>query len=77
MTTINVRARMYCETKVLHASGCATINLVAVYGKGEGNKDFADATPSGKLEMVIAKDRPAMHAFEPGKTYDLLFTPVP
>ena len=71
-----VRARMYCPQVIRHDSGYTTIKLTAIYSKGEGNKDFNDATPSGTLEMVISKGRPAAAFFEPGKTYDLLFTPL-
>lgn len=74
---MNVSARMYCQSKTLHDSGYATVKLCAVYGKnGESNKDFADATPTANLELTISKGRPAMDVFVPGKTYDLLFTPV-
>ena len=57
--------------------GQKTIHANAVYsGKGE-NKDYAEATPSGKLELTIDKTRPAADFFETGKEYYLDFQEAP
>ena len=49
----------------------------AVYGKEGENADYAKATPSGNLEMVIDKETKAYDAFQPGKEYYLMFEEAP
>lgn len=67
---------MQCVSIEHYSGGGAKINLQAVYGRGEGNEDFADATPSGMCTMSIAPGRAAIDMFKPGETYDLFFSPV-
>jgi len=57
------------DQKTIHASAVCS-------DKGE-NKDFAEAIPSGKIELSIDKSRPAADFFEVGKEYYLDFKEAP
>lgn len=71
---VSVRAKFFCveATKRIHGS---TVILQPV-ARGEENKLWAAATPSGRLEMTILNDV-AAEVFEPGNEYYLDITPVP
>lgn len=51
------------------------ISFYAVYGNGEDNKSWSEATPAGQLNMYITN--PAVFdAFEQGKLYYLTVEPA-
>ncbi len=52
-----------------------TAHLHAVY-EGTENKQWADATPGGSLQITLSKDKSAKDFFEQGKDYFLDFTEV-
>lgn len=66
-----VRAKMHCT------AGGNEVRMQAVYSQTGENADFADATPSGDLRMMISPGRPAAEFFQPGKTYYVDFTEAP
>lgn len=49
----------------------------AVYGKDGENADYAEATPSGYLELTINGNRPAASYFKHGRDYFLTFEEAP
>ncbi len=51
------------------------VTLEAVYGDGDENKSFSDATPSAKVTMTI-DNQEAIGKFTPGKPYYVDFTPA-
>jgi len=74
MQRVRAKFRVHCiddypDSKNIHAYPISS-------GKGE-NKDYAEATPSGKLELTIDKTRPAADFFETGKEYYLDFQEAP
>lgn len=76
-----VRAKFTCNAKV-PAYGSTTVFFNAVYSNSDGsraeeNKAFSDATPSGNIGISIADGKPALEAFEIGKSYYVDFTPAP
>lgn len=78
---MNVRAKFTCNAKIPSYIG-TTVCFNAVYSNQDGtraeeNKAFSDATPSGQINIVIANDKPALEAFEVGKSYYIDFTPAP
>lgn len=76
---MNVRAKFtVTEVKHIHSFGThniAEVTLIPVWGNGEGNKEWSEATPQGKLTMLITNPA-AIEAFELGKAYFLDFTPA-
>lgn len=72
-----VRAKFSCTTVKLYPNGARGVELAAVYGASGENKDFCDATPSGKFEMYITGGRPAAEFFLPGQSYYLDITTAP
>ncbi len=73
-----VRAKFTCNAKIPTAAQ-TTFYFNAVYSNKDGtrneeNKAFSDATPSGMIQICIAQDKPAVEAFEPGKSYYIDFT---
>ena len=76
-----VRAKFVCNAKIPSYGDMTTVHLNAVYASKDGirseeNKAFSDATPAGTIAIVIAKGKPALEQFEPGKEYYVDFTPV-
>lgn len=49
----------------------------AIYGKDGENAQFAKATPSGTLEIMVDKDTAAFDLWKPGREYYLTFEEVP
>ena len=78
MTTPTVRAKFVCNGKIPSYGNQTTVCFNAVYSSDPNseNKVFTDATPSGRLEITISHDKPALDLFEVGKSYYLDFTPV-
>ena len=75
-----VRAKFTCNAKI-PAYGSTTVFFNAVYSNRDGtraeeNKVFSDATPSGSISISIADGKPAVDAFEIGKSYYVDFTPA-
>ena len=75
-----VRAKFTCNAKI-PAHGRTTVFFNAVYSNSDGsraeeNKAFSDATPSGQISISITNDKPALDAFEIGKSYYVDFTPA-
>lgn len=75
-----VRAKFVCNAKI-PTGGQTTVFFHAVYSNKDGtrneeNKAFSDATPSGSVSISIVNDKPALQAFEQGKSYYLDFTPA-
>jgi hypothetical protein len=75
-------AKMYCsKISHTHAQYSATgakieqeeIELRAVYGKGEANKQWSKATPSGSLDLTISNPE-AFGKAQPGY-YKVLLVP--
>ena len=71
---MTVRAKFYVY-EIRQTPGQATITLNPVC-RGEDNKRWAAATPSGKIEMTIL-NKLAVEEFEVGKEYYIDFTPAP
>jgi len=80
-----IQARFFVESvkRTGHPDGkggvlgvCEIVTLRAIYSSGpdDPNRSFAEATPQAYMEMTIT-NREVFGAFEPGKLYDLLFTP--
>ena len=70
-----MKARFTCNTKIPNQfrAGSVVVAFHAAYD--ESNKEWAEATPSGSLSMVI--DNPAAAEFiEQGQTYELTFVRV-
>jgi hypothetical protein len=71
---MSVKAKFNCSAVIPNAYGTGvTAHFHAVYGKGEENKDYAEATPSASLSMVISDKTKAAEYFEQGKEYYLTF----
>lgn len=76
---MSVRARFYIAeiTKSAHNPGASQVTLSAV-SRGDQNKTWAKATPSGQIKMTI-NNEPAASWFENrlGEDCDITFTAVP
>lgn len=75
-----VRAKFTCNAKI-PSHGSTAVFFNAVYSNRDGtraeeNKAFSDATPSGNISLSIADGKPALEAFEIGKSYYVDFTPA-
>lgn len=68
-----VKAKFQCSSVIPTAFGSVVANFHAVYGNGEENKSFSEATPSANLSMVISDSAPAKDFFVQGKDYYLTF----
>lgn len=73
-----IRAKFTCNAKIPGYGNATTVHLNAVYSSDPNseNKAFSDATPSGQINISIANDKPALEAFELGKSYYVDFTPT-
>ena len=69
-----VRAKFYVSGVRLN-TWATTIEMQPV-SRGEDNKAWSAATPSGKLEMQVA-NKTAAEQFWPGQEWLLTFEPVP
>ena len=67
-----VVAKFTCSS-IIEFGNYKTATLFAVYSNGEGNEDFAKATPCGSLNITIDKDVPASNFFQQGTNYFLTF----
>lgn len=76
--TTTVRAKFICNAKLPSYGNTTTVCFNAVYSSDPNseNKAFTDATPSGRLDISIANDKPSLALFEQGKSYYLDFTPA-
>jgi hypothetical protein len=72
---MRVRAKMKCD-RVTDEGWAKIAKCSAIYGTEGENKDFADATPSGSLELTINRGRPAADVFKPGQEFYVDITPV-
>lgn len=72
---MSVKAKFTCNAVVPSAwnTKCTVVYFNAVFGKEGDNADYAKATPSGQLNMVIDENTPAASFFEQGKNYYLTF----
>lgn len=73
---MRVRAKMKCGSVTSREYG-SEVELNAVHSASGENKDFADATPNGKLTLTISKGRPAIAAFTAGQEYYVDIEAVP
>lgn len=78
---MTVRSKFICNAKIPGYGDQTSVHFNAVYSNSDGsraeeNKAFSDVTPSGSITIVIAKDKPALDAFEIGKAYYVDFTHV-
>jgi hypothetical protein len=71
---MGVRAKFYCYSVTQSVNG-GQVTLQAVC-RGEDNKKWAAATPSGKIEMTILNEV-ATEQFVAGEEYFIDFTPAP
>lgn len=69
-----MRAKFRVES-VTHYSYGRTVKMAAVHDGSPENNQFAQATPSGSLEMHI-NNPAALDFLEPNKSYYLDFTPA-
>jgi len=70
----HVRAKFYVSEVALTGWGCrVTMNVVT---RGEDNKAWSAATPSGTITMQIKNDL-AAECFSPGQEWFVDFTPAP
>jgi hypothetical protein len=67
-----IKAKFRC-TSVTDNGYNKQAQLSAVYGKEGENADFAKATPSGKMEIMIDKETKGAEFFEPNQEYYLTF----
>lgn len=51
------------------------VTMHPVYGNGEENKSYSEATPSGLIQLTIT-NKQAWGAFQKGKEYYVRFTPA-
>lgn len=72
MSITAVKAKFTCSS-VADTGSSKVANFYAVYSQDGENKDFADATPSGNLQIVINNGRPAAEFFKQGENYYLTF----
>lgn len=68
---MSVKAKFKCDS-VTNYEHSKEANLSAVTS-GEGNSDFTQYTPNGRLSITIFNDAVASQYFEPGKEYFLTF----
>lgn len=73
-----VRAK-FTVNAIIPGTTQTTVFLNAVYSNKDGsrneeNKAFSDATPAGMIQISIANDKPALQAFETGKSFYVDFT---
>lgn len=77
---MSVRAKFKCwsiQHNYSHSptASAAQITLTPVFGNEGENASWSQATPSGKIEMLITNPA-AIAAFELGKDYYIDFTPA-
>lgn len=71
---MGVRAKFFVhETRQNTYGGGVTLNVVC---RGEDNKQWASATPSGQITMTIRNEL-ALDVFKVGREFYVDFTPVP
>ena len=72
---MTVKAKFRCNAVVPNSwnGNSTTAFLNPVYGTKGENADYAKATPSGALSIVIDDEVPASKFFEQGKDYYLTF----
>ena len=74
VATGTVRAKFYVSEVALTSWGCrVTLNVVT---RGEDNKAWSAATPSGQITMQIKNDI-AAEQFAPGQEWFVDFRPAP
>ena len=69
---MKVRSKMRC-THITNFEKLQEVNLQCIYTPGVDD-DFAQATPSGSLKIMISIGKPAYGIFQPGKMYNIDFT---
>ena len=78
---MNIRAKFYCAKVARHANGPAEetsavdVELRAVYGDGEQNKEWSRWTPSGGLQMQVTNPA-CFDAFKEGAEYYIDISPA-
>ncbi len=70
-----MRAKFFVEYVSHLAYGQRMVKMSARYSDSKEDNEFAEATPSGSLEMHISNPG-AMNFLEPGKAYYLDFSPA-
>ncbi|HSI11770.1 MAG TPA: hypothetical protein VK961_06980 [Chthoniobacter sp.] len=70
-----LKAKFICNEVAKNRYQQEVAKLSPVYGSGEENKSFSDATPCGSLELTIS-NKAAHGFFAPGKEYYLDITPA-
>jgi hypothetical protein len=73
---MNMRAKFYVASVKLYPGGPRTVNMNAVHDGSPENNQFAQASPSGSLEMHI-NNPAAVDFLKPGKSYYLDFSEAP
>lgn len=68
-----VKGKFKCQSVTEFSFGDKEATLVAVYNDGTENADYAKATPSATLKIMISKETKAVDYFKPGKQYSLVF----
>lgn len=68
-----VRAKFYVHAVEITTYG--TIVKMRPVTRGEDNKEWSAATPSGELSMTISNEV-AAESFGPGQEWALTFTPI-
>lgn len=71
---MSVRAKFYVA-EITHTPSGGRVKMHAVC-RGEDNKMWSAATPTGTIEMGILNEA-ALNQFVPGEEYFLDFTPAP
>lgn len=72
----NVVAKFKC-VEVSHLEHGKKITLQAVMGDSPENRAFNDYTPSGRIEVYIAPDKPAGEYFTAGEEYYVTLEKAP
>jgi len=73
---MTVRAKFTVGSVTRYADGCTGITAYPVYAGSPENEAFFNATPSGKLELHIARGKPAADLFVPGAVIYVDITPA-
>lgn len=75
---MSVKAKFTCNAivPVQWQEGAACVYFNAIYSSEGENADFATATPTANLSMVIAPSTNAATYFEIGRNYYLTFEAV-
>lgn len=74
--SLKIKAKFQCVSVTDYGS-TKEAKFSAVYSSTGENADFAKATPSGSLSIMVDKDTLAADFYQPKKSYYLTFEEAP